>query len=140
VLITLVQAIKVAEVRVGCNTKSPQKIKEYQVQLSLLANGNAVGWRVDKPLLKLWIQDSQPLHYLLEILRQESSVCNKSVVGGKVTSVGYTLEDGPWMYRMTRDGQAFGTWFELKDEHTFNVMLDKLTTNERVCTMMHVSK
>lgn len=132
------KAMKLAINRTHGITRPSEPGREYQVHLSMLVNGKAAGWGIDRPLLKLWVEISRPFQYLLEILRQQSTLCNKAAVEGKTANRGYTLADGPWMYRLTKKQRAIGQWYELKDEQTFRVMLDSLKANEQTCIMMHV--
>lgn len=52
---------------------------------------------------------------------------------------GWTLEDGPWKYRLTPPKGPPGDWFDMKDEIQYKDVLRRLRLDEGVLTMMHVS-
>lgn len=52
---------------------------------------------------------------------------------------GFSLEDGPWKYKIMLNGKAVGPWSNLEDENSFKDLLFKLRESEGTATMIHVS-
>src|ERR1700722_4429507 len=52
---------------------------------------------------------------------------------------GFTLEDGPWQYKLVKGSKAIAKWCYLTDENSFKEMLDKLKHGDGTAVMVHVS-
>lgn len=90
--------------------------------LCTLKNGDSDNVRMEK----IYFATNTPVASFLQDLTLWTSRCNKKAVGGKTTTSGFTIEEGPWEYRLVNGGKVFGDWYKLKDEASYQVILDMI--------------
>lgn len=84
--------------------------EEFHLSLHSIAGANC------DTILKtdLFLPYDMPFNNLLATLREETMLSRKSTP--KIDEVlGWTLDDGPWMYRLIRPSGALGNWLDLSD-------------------------
>mgnify|MGYP001600049516 CR=1 FL=1 len=77
-----------------------------------------------------------PFHNLLATLREETMLSQKPAPTSTEV-LGWTVGDGPWMYRLIAPSEAPGDWLELSDEIEYQRVLQSLRQGALV--LMHVS-
>ncbi len=74
-----------------------------------------------------------------DIIRDETSLYRPA----ERSRGGYTLEDGPWAYRLVKENKAIGNdrtdWRFVTDEQTYKDMIDGVKKDNDMAIVMHVS-
>lgn len=79
-----------------------------------------------------------PFHNLLATLREETMLSQKLTPTSNEV-LGWTLDDGPWMYRLVSPSEILGDWLDLSDEVEYQRILQSLRQGEWELVLMHVS-
>lgn len=72
------------------------------------------------------------------MLREETMLSLKPTPTGDEV-LGWTLDDGPWMYRLVPLSETLGDWLDLSDDVEYQRVLQGLRQGEGDLVMMHVS-
>ncbi|OBT68227.1 hypothetical protein VE03_02249 [Pseudogymnoascus sp. 23342-1-I1] len=106
--------------------------EEFHLVLKSIAGANC-----DNVLTtNLFLSYTTPFHNLLAMLREETMLSQKPTPTGEEV-LGWTLEDGPWMYRLVPPSETPGDWLELSDEVKYQRLLQSLRQGERDLVLMH---
>ena len=103
-------------------------MKEFSIDLCKLMYGLAGNTR----MTVLYFPCNGSFHNFLAILQSETNLQT-----GR--GFGYTLEDGPWSYKIERNNAMEGDWCNITDEASFLEMIDKLKSVEGRAMVFHVS-
>lgn len=103
--------------------------KDFSIDLCKLMHGLAGNTRTTV----LYFYYNSSFDNFLTVLRSETSLQT-----GK--GVGYTLEDGPWSYKIERNSAIEGGWCDITDEASFLDMTDKLKSADGRAMVFHVSR
>lgn len=108
--------------------------EEFHLTLHSIAGANC-----DTILMTdLFLPYDMPFHSLLATLREETMISPKSTPKSDGV-LGWTLDDGPWMYKLIRPSETPGDWLNLSDELEYQKTLQRLRQGEGCLILMHVS-